>query len=468
MNKRFRVCDLNQEFLLPPSLQEWLPEDHLARFVADVSNELDLSAIYREYERHDGRGLSAYHPLLLTRLLVYGYSIGMTSSRGIEKATYDNVAFRYLAADQHPDHDTIASFRQQHLEALASLFVQALRLCHKAGLVKLGKVALDGTKILANASTHRSVNHEQLSEREQHWKAVIARLFAEAEKTDQREDEQFGRGQSGDCFPEELAHAQSRLKRIQEAKAELEKEARQKLQSAHDNQVPRKPGRPRKDEQNTHTPRDPQERDKEKKRRRRAGRNAQAPKRQYNFVDPDSRVMRDNGRKCFVQGYNAQIAVDAHQQVIVAAEVTQQVTDREQLLPMVESIRTSTQKSPQTVLADAGYWDTASLRDLTRRGIQVLMSPDGEGNRGPALAATVPKNEEAMHMRQVLLSPAGRALYSLRQATVEPVFGCIKEARGLRRFRFRGLNRVQWEWKLICATHNLLKLFRHRALLATC
>ena len=247
----------------------------------------------------------------------------------------------------------------------------------------------------------------------------------------------------------------------------MEKEAQQKLQSAHDHHVPRKPGRPRKDEHGTHTPRDPQEDDKEKKRRRRARRNAQAPKRQYNFVDPDSRVMRDNGRKCFVQGYNAQIAVDAHQQVIVAAEVTQQVTDREQLLPMVESIRTSTQKSPQTVLADAGYWDTASLRDLTGRGIQVLMSPDGEGNRGAALAATVPKNEEAMHMRQVLLSPAGRALYSLRQATVEPVFGCIKEARGLRRFRFRGLTRVQWEWKLICATHNLLKLFRHRALLAT-
>jgi len=232
VNKRFRVCDLNQPFLIAPSLQDWLPENHLARFVAEVCNELDLSAIYAEYERSDGRGLSAYHPLLLTRLLLYGYSIGVTSSRATEKATYDNVAFRYLAADQHPDHDTIANFRQQHLEALAGLFVQALRLCHRAGMVKLGQVALDGTKILANASTHRSVNHQQLSEREQHWKSVVARLLVEAEKTDEREDQQFGPGKSGDSLPEELADAQRRLARIQQAKAELEQEALQKLEEA--------------------------------------------------------------------------------------------------------------------------------------------------------------------------------------------------------------------------------------------
>jgi len=466
VNKRFRVCDLNQPFLLAPSLQDWLPENHLARFVADVCSELDLSAIYSEYERSDGRGLSAYHPLMLTRLLLYGYSIGVTSSRAIEKATFDNLAFRYLSADQHPDHDTIASFRQEHLEALAGLFVQALRLCHQAGLVRLGNVALDGTKILANASTHRSVTHQQLREREQHWKSVVARLLVEAERTDEREDQQFGRGQSGDPLPDELAHAQKRLARIQQAKAELEQEAQQKLEAANQGQVQRKRGRPRKDEQNTQAPRDPQERDKEKKRRRRARRNAAGPTRQYNFVDPDSRVMRDNARKCFVQGYNAQIAVDTQKQVIVAAEVTQQVTDREQLLPMVESIRASTKAVPETVLADAGYWDTASLRELSRQGIRVLMSPDGEVKPEAALAQTVPKNDEAMRMRQLLLSPAGRALYALRQATVEPVFGCIKEARGLRRFRFRGFTRVQWEWKLICATHNLLKLFRHRSLLS--
>ena len=188
MSKRFRVCSLDQEFLLPPSLQDWLPEDHLARFIADVVNELDLSAIYAECERKDGRGLSAYHPLLMTRLLLYGYCIGITSSRKIEKATYDNLAFRYLSADQHPDHDTLAAFRQEHLEALAGLFVQALRLCQKAGLVKLGNVAIDGSKMKANASTHRSVDYQKISEREQHWRSEVERLLTQAQQTDQEED----------------------------------------------------------------------------------------------------------------------------------------------------------------------------------------------------------------------------------------------------------------------------------------
>ena len=227
MNKRFRVCDLNQPLLIPPSLQDWLPEGHLARFIADVGDELDLSGIYAEYERHDARGLSAYHPLLLTRVLLYGYSLGITSSRAIEKATYDNIAFRYLAADQHPDHDTIAAFRQQHLETLAELFIQALRLCQKAGLVKLGNVAVDGTKMKANASPRRSVNYRQLKEREQYWQGVVEELLKQAQETDEEEDRRLGPGQSADPLPEEQANAKSRLERIRRAKAELEKEAKE-------------------------------------------------------------------------------------------------------------------------------------------------------------------------------------------------------------------------------------------------
>jgi transposase len=428
---------------------------------------LDLSIIYAEYERSDGRGLSAYHPFLLTRLLLYGYSIGVTSSRAIEKASYDNVAFRYLAADQHPDHDTIASFRQQHLEAFADLFVQVLRLCHKAGLVKLGSVALDGTKMLANASTQHSVSHQRLQENEQYWKTIVARLLVEAEKTDRQEDERFGKGQAGDTLPEELAHAQSRLQRIQQAKAELEREVQQELENAGGNQGQRKRGRPSKLEQALQPPSDPQQRDKEKKRRRRAKRNAQQPTRQYNFIDPDSRVMRDNAHKCFVQAYNAQIAVDAHQQIIVAAEITQKTTDREQLLPMVRSVLATTGMIPETVTADAGYWDTVSLRDPSLQGIRVLVCPDGQLQPpGAPLPSNAPKNQEATHMRELLLTPMGKALYLLRKATVEPVFGQIKEARSLRRFRFRGLRRVACEWKLICATHNLLKLFRYGTTLA--
>ena len=244
MNKRFRVCTLDQQFLLPPSLQDWLPEDHLARFVADVMNELDLSAIYAEYERKDGRGLSAYHPVLLARLLLYGYCIGINSSRRIEKATYDNVAFRYLAADQHPDHDTLASFRQEHLDALAALFVQALKLCQKAGLVKLGNVAIDGTKIMANASTRRSVSYQRISDREQYWQNEVQRLLKQAQQTDKQEDQRYDQGGPAAALPDELAHAQSRLQRLKQAKAALEQEAQEQLHAATTNLPLGKRGRP--------------------------------------------------------------------------------------------------------------------------------------------------------------------------------------------------------------------------------
>ena len=466
MSKRFRACSLDQVFLLPPSLQDWLPEDHLARFIADVANELDVSAIYAEYERKDGRGLSAYHPLLMTRLLLYGYCIGITSSRKIEKATYDDLAFRYLSADQHPDHDTLAAFRQEHLEALSGLFLQALRLCQKAGLVKLGNVAIDGTKLKANASTHRSVDYQKIGEREQHWRSEVERLLNQAQQTDQEEDQRFGVGQPADPLPNDLANAQKRLQRLQQAKMELEREAEEQLQAVAALPL-RKRGRPSKEEQASQPPKDRKQREKEKKQRQRARKNAAAPARQYNFVDPDSRVMRDNGQKCFVQAYNVQIAVDAHAQVIVAAELTQQTIDRQQLLPLVKSVCSTVQATPKTITADAGCWDTASLLDPSLKGIEVLVSPDSNPQPpGAPLPPSAPRNEEAIRMREVLASQEGKARYALRKSTVEPVFGQIKEARGIRRFRFRGLLKVTSEWKLICATHNLLKLFRHRTALA--
>ncbi len=467
MNKRFRVCSLDQPFLLPPSLQDWLPEDHLARFIADVANELDLSALYAHYERRDSRGLSSYHPLLLTRLLLYGYCIGITSSRRMERATHDDVAFRYLAADQHPDHDTIANFRREHLEALAGLFVQALRLCQKAGLVKLGHVAIDGTKILANASPRRSVSYEKLTEREQYWKQTVERLLAQAQQTDEQEDQRWGKGQPADPLPAELAHAQGRLERLRQAKAELEREAQQRLEEARKNYTPRKRGRPRREETGPQPDQDPQERHKAGNQYRRALHNAEEPTRQYNFVDPDSRVMKDNARKCFTQAYNAQVAVDTHAQVIVAAEVTQQTTDREQLLPMVESVRQTAGSAPQTVTADAGYWDTASLGDPLLAEIRVLVPPDSNPEpRDTPLPPHAPQTTAAARMREALGSETGRALYAFRKATVEPVFGQIKEVRYFRRFRLRSLKLVSREWKLVCATHNLLKLFRHRIGLA--
>jgi transposase len=461
MNKRFRACSLDQPFLLPPSLQDWLPEDHLARFIADVMNELDLSAIYAEYGRKDGRGLSAYHPLLLTRLLLYGYCIGVTSSRRIERATYDAVAFRYLAADQHPDHDTIANFRQQHLAALAGLFVQALRLCQQAGLVKLGNVAIDGTKIMANASTRRSAPYQKLCERERYWQQLVDRLLAEAQRTDEQEDQRYGKGQPADPLPAELAHAQSRMEKLRQAKAELEREAQQRLEELQRIAPSRKRGRPPK---GANPPRqNARRRENASKQLQRARRNAAVPTRQYNFVDPDSRVMLDNGRKCFIQAYNAQVAADSHAQVIVAAELTQQTTDRQQLVPMARAVRDATGAAPETVTADAGYWDTVSLHDPALEGIEVLVSPDSQPQPpGALLPSNAPKNAEAFRMRELLASESGRARYRLRKAVVEPVFGQIKEVRGIRRFRLRGLERASGEWKLICATHNLLKLFRYR------
>src|SRR6266478_4310857 len=227
MSFQFRACTLDQPLLLAPSLQQWLPEGHLARFLADVTDQLELSAIYSAYDRPDGRGQAGYHPLLMTRLLLYGYCVGVASSRAIERKSYEDVAFRYLAADQHPDHDTIANFRKQHLARLGELFVQALQLCQKAGLVKLGHVAVDGTKVQANASKHKAMSYGRMSEAEARLKAEVEELLKRAEAVDAAEDEKERQGES-DELPKELARREDRMKKIREAKAELEAEARQK------------------------------------------------------------------------------------------------------------------------------------------------------------------------------------------------------------------------------------------------
>jgi transposase len=461
MSRRFRTCDLDQPYLMPPSLQDWLPQHHLARFIVDVVNELDLSAIYGVYERKDSRGQLGYHPLLLVRLLLYGYAKGVTSSRRIEQATREDVAFRYLAANQHPDHDTISSFRQRHLDELAALFVDVLRLCQKAGLVKLGNVAIDGTKMMANASPNRSANFDRLNEREQYWLNAVHQLLADAQRVDQEEDTRYGKVQSDNELPSELADAQTRLERIRQAKQELLEEARRQLEVA---QAEAKALKEIKlDKEASQRERDllKQKKERAKKRLQRARANAKHPGRQYNFVDPDSRVMRDNAHKNYVQGYNAQAAVDSASQVVVAAEITQQVSDKDQLLPMVSSVCGIMGAKPEVVTADAGYWDSVDLVDARLAGIDVLVAPDAMyGNSGKELAPNAPRNQVAKSMRERLASAAGRALYSVRKTTIEPVFGQIKQARGIRRFSFRGATKVAAEWKLICATHNLLKLFR--------
>jgi transposase len=477
MSQRFRVCDLNQPLLLPPSLQDWLPEGHLARFIGDVVEGLDLSAIYAAYNRKDGRGLAAYHPLMMVRLLLYGYCLGVASSRQIERRTQEDVAFRYLAADQHPDHDTIASFRQTHLQNLAGLFLQALRLCEKAGLVKLGHVAIDGTKLQANASKHKAMSYERMNEKEKALKAEVEKLLEEAARTDAEEDAKYGKGKRGDELPAELARRESRLKKIAEAKAALEQEARERAVAAKAAAEARLEERRKQEEERGQKigGRPPQVPDPEQAK--------PEPKAQRNFTDPDSRIMKDGATKSFLQGFNAQAAVDDTAQVIVGCAITQQANDKQQLAPMIEQVEQNLGRKPEKVTADAGYFGEAAVTDPRVSGVELLVPPDrqkqeattagaGQVIQEPAKSTEGPPGAEvstdpapaqasvAEAMRQKLRSPEGRAVYKMRKAVVEPVFGQIKECRGFRRFLFRGLKKVEAEWRIICLTHNLLKLFR--------
>jgi len=457
MGKSFLPDAVNQWLLFPPSLHDWLPERHLARFLVDVVDALDLGAIYASYDEKDGRGQSAYPPAMMVRVLLYGYATGVYSSRKIEARTYEDVAFHYLSADAHPDHDTFAAFRKRHLEALAGLFTQALLLCEKAGLVKLGHVSIDGTKIKAHASKHKAMSYARMGETEARLKAEIEELLQQAEATDAAEDAAYGKGKRGDELPEELARRASRLQKIAQAKAELEQEARQKAEQERAAAEAKLAAR-----------RAQEERTGKKKR----GREPRVPdpdkatpdgKAQRNFTDPESRIMADGANKgSFLQGYNAQAAVDATAQVIVAAEVTQETTDNRQLLPMLDQVKQNMGRKPEAASADAGYWSEANATDESVADIDLHIAT-GRLKREPTTeTASEPPPVEAtakQAMQHKLRTEAGRAVYKMRKAIVEPVFGQIKEQRGFRRFSLRGLDNVRRAWRLVCLTANLLKLF---------
>ncbi len=455
--KTFKPYTPDQLLLLPPALQDWLPEDHLAHFISDVVDyALDLSPILATYETGDGRGQPPYHPALLVKLLLYAYCTGKPSSRKIERATYDEVPYRVLAANQHPDHDTLAAFRQAHLPVLAGLFLQVLQLCQQAGLVRLGHVALDGTKVLANASKHKAMSYGRMGEAEQRLAAEIAALLAQAQQVDAAEDAQYGEGKRGDELPAELARRESRRAKIREAKAALEAEAKAQAAAAARAAQAKRAERERQAETTGRRPpgRPPQVPDP-----------AQAvpnPKAQRNFTDPESRIMKDGATKSFVQAYNAQAAVDGHAQVIVAAAVTQQPNDKQQLVPMVTQVAANTGATLAVASADSGYCSTAAVTDPALAGIDLYVAVERQKHgEGPTADTGPPPADDTglAAMRAKLQSTAGAAVYALRKAIVEPVFGQIKEGRGFRRFSFRGLAKVQAEWLLICCTHNLLKLF---------
>jgi transposase len=427
MAKTYRDYLPEQDLLLPPSLRDWLPEDHLAYFVSDVVDQLDLSAIESVYEG-DERGQPPYHPRMMTKILIYGYCVGLFSSRRIQKALVEDVGFRVLAAGNEPDFRTISDFRKLHLKALQGLFDQVLQIALQAGTMKLGRVVLDGSKVKANASKHKAMSYGRMQEDEKRIKEEVRRLFEQAEAVDAEEDARYGRERRGDELPAELARRETRLERIREAKRALEERAREQAKSQGQPAEKAKP----------------------------------EAKMQYNFTDPESRIMK--GPDGFVQAYNAQIAVEPDFQLIVGQRVTQAANDKQELVPSVETIREQARQKPLEILTDSGYCSDANLKYLEKKKMEGFIATDREsyrdrhqpGPRGPL----PPGATRVDRMRRKLQTKAGAAIYATRKTVVEPVFGQIKQARGFRQFLLRGLGKAQGEWALICLTHNILKLHR--------
>lgn len=498
MSKTFRSWNPEQTLLLPPSPVDWLPQSHLVFFLLDLAAELDLSGIHAYDRQKDPRGEKAYDPRMMVVLLLYAYCVGLPSSRKIEKACWEDAAFRVLTGNQQPDHSRISDFRRRHLDALAGLFVQVLRLCQKAGLVSLGHVALDGTKIRANASKHKAMSHERMLKSERQLEGEMRALLRKAELIDAKEDGQYGKGKRGDELPEELQRRSSRLEWIRKAKAELEAEAaaakaRQRQEQAETAEQEateaEASGDPMAGKRAARRARGARKRADEAQKL--AIEKAEAagldlvstaatdalvmPQRtlptdaaghpkasaQRNFTDPDSHILK--GGESWIQGYNAQAAVDGDHQVIVAIGVSNQPSDAVHLLPMLERIHANTGQRPEALIADAGYCSTANLEACEQRGLDAYISTSRQqhGLRPRPSRGRAPKDLDARgRMDRKLRSKAGQAIYALRKTVVEPVFGQIKGSRRLDRFRLRGLEKVNGEWALMTTTHNLLKLFR--------
>jgi transposase len=444
--QNFLPCERDQELLLPLSLREWLPEDHLAWFVLDAVEQIDLSAFYAAY-RADGRGRAAFEPEMMLALLLYAYAVGERSSRAIERRCREDIAFRVIAANQVPDHATIARFRARHEGALGELFSEVLRLCAGAGLVALGLIALDGTKLAANASLRANRPYASIC-------AEVEAILAEAAAADAAEDARLG-DQRGDELPEGLGDRRSRRARLQAAKAKLEAELTERA-AAHEARLAERA------------------RLEATRGTRLRGRKPVAPPARVdpaahaNTTDPDSALVR--GANGFVQGFNAQV-VSTTAQIVVAAELSTDSPDARLLAPMAEAARDELarighREAPGVLVADAGYWNVPQIEALAATGLEVLVAPDSPSRRDRDAGARKLRDKRPagryLAMRRALASPRGRALYALRRQLVEPIFGQTKAVRRCERFQRRGLAACRSEWRLIMATHNLLKLWRHQ------
>lgn len=531
--KGYREWGPRQAFLMPPSPMDWLAEDHVVYLLLDALEELDVSAIEAELQAKDHRGTRPYPPRMMVGLLLYGYCVGIVSSRRLEAATQNDIGFRVLCGGNNPDHSTISEFRKRFGQPLEGLFVQVLRLCQESGLVKLGHVALDGTKMKGSASKHKAMSHERMKKKEEELAAEIAAMLAEADRVDAVEDAEFGRDSRGDELPPDLRFREKRRQKLREARQALEAEAarahaehqrelaeKNATEAAEADEASREPAQRRAArsedkarctaataieqaesrvksaaeraasmrtaartaterreatvaEQTLEAAR--RELDKARELNRPLGcskveraelpehhvafdrHGAPQPKAQRNFTDPESKIMKAGDG--YVQGYNCQAAVDEANQIIVAHAATNQAPDQEHLEPMLDRVIENTGHAPERLSADAGYWSEQNARHCEARGVDAFIPPDRKPKDPDADAGDSPR----ARMRQKIASEDGRSIYAKRKAIVEPVFGIIKQARGLRAFLRRGLSNIRMEWALMCTAHNLMKLLAARA-----
>lgn len=482
--KSYRPYAPNQPYLLPPSPSEWLPEGHLAYFILDLLEDIDLRDIERVLQAKDHRGERPFSPRMMTALWLYGYAVGVVSSRKLEKATYEDVAFRVLAAGENPHFTSLSEFRATHRQALANLFHQILRECMSAGLVKLGHVAIDGTKMKANASKHKAMSYERMEKEDVRLTTEIEGFLDQAAATDAEEDRLYGVGQQQHDLPAELRRREDRRAKIRAVREALKQETAKRraaeLQHMADElrakaEDPTTPpaqqagfttAAARHDQQAAELDDDdppPPSADGDLPRNSPPAKpdGTPQPKAQRNFTDPESRIMiRDGG---FLQAYNAQIAVDEGAQIIVAAALSNQAPDAEYFEPLLRRVVDNCDAVPTCVTADSGYFSADNVAVADAMGTEPFIAVGGhrrDGTPEDGLARPDHQTAPRREMRALLATTRGRAAYARRKATVEPVFGQIRACRGFRQLSFRGLLKNRCEWLLICATHNLLKLWR--------
>lgn len=491
MSKSYRSWSPRQSFLLPPSPLDWLPEDHLVYFLLDLVEELDLRGIENAIQEKDARGNRPFDPQMMVALLLYGYCVGVASSRKLERATHEDVPFRVLTGGQHPDHTAISEFRRVHLAALEGLFIQVLTLCREAGLVELAHVALDGTKLRANASQDKQITYAAMIDAEKNLKAEVDRMLDEAERVDREEDARYGVGNRGNELPKELRTREGRLKKIREAKAAIEAEAAKRrakeLKKIEEHARAKAAKTPNEKTRRTELAfanyaascveiMNDKASMLEQRRSEIAGQNdacvrtllpthavkadtsgAPRPDVECSLTDIDSRIMKSSGN--FLRGYNCQAAVDDKHQVVIASAVTNHANDRANLRPMLDQVEMNCGALPEKLTADGGYWSPESARYCEEKRVDAYISLARE-RKTKSQKKPTPGEDDRRAMREKLKSEDGRATYARRSGIVEPIFGQIKAIRGFQGFLLRGMQKVGGEWSLITTTHNLLKLFR--------